>query len=466
MRRTAHGLLVAGLLSACATTAPAPDAPSHLEVVSGHQQLGTPGYVLADSLVVRLVTAAGAPVAGARVAWQAVDRDAVVSAGATATDADGIVRAAWRLGRDDGPQHAVATFANLPAATFEALAWSGDVLQAGGSPERQCGIFRDEVARCWEAPNATPATVVALDTDQRFFSLGYAIDRWCGSTRAGTIACFLEADLMPGGVFRPEAAPLHLVAAGVPPLTRIVGAGDPERGATWCGVALDQAVWCWGRNAAGQLGRGSSGADGGPAPVGAGFRGTAIAVTREAVCALDTVGAAWCWGDAADQVVPGGAPSPLPVAVPTVLRFVAIAADATGSVCAIAAGAGVVHCWGSNHGGGRGRSGQVASSEPVAIEGTDVFVALTADSDGFLGLTIDRFLVVWGGLVGAAADARPLRVLPGHVFGELFGGGGRGAVCLRAYPSGTRCVDRSGLARALTTAPTLPVLYGIPSGGP
>lgn len=454
-------LVAAFALVACADAPTGTTAPRELEAHAGLSQIGTPGFVLEQPVAVRLVDAQGNPVTDAMVTWVVEDREATIMPINDITDADGVSRATWRLGRDDGTQHVRATFGALESVRISALAASGNIAQAGGTPAHQCAAFVDEVVRCWEPPSDAPGRAIALDTDLRFTALGFANGRWCGATRSGQVACFEEADLTPGGQFRPDAAPVQILATGVPHFTRILGAGDPEIGETWCALSVNQAVWCWGMNDAGQLGRGTiGGASEAPQPV-EGLQAIAVAVTERAACALDATGAAWCWGESADGVVDASAPSPVPVAVPTERRYFAIAADATGSVCAVE-GNGTVSCWGSNRNGGRGRVGVGASSEPVPIEGTDPFQQIVSEGGGFLGITLDRFVVVWGGLQEAGIAARPVRVLLGHVYGEAFVGGGRGALCIRAYPDGTRCVDRVGLARALQAEQAKPVVWGVP----
>lgn len=430
--------------------------------MSGDAQVGAPGFELAEPLTVRVLDADGEPVAGAVVQWDSEDRDAALTPAQATTDGEGLAHTRWRMGRDDGLQRVHATVSNLPAARFEANARTGEITHAGGPLTRQCGRFVDEQVRCWSTPEDGPAAAVALETDLRFVSLGFAHDRWCGSTRGGAIACVLDQELSPGGVFRPDAAPVHVVAEGAPEFLRIDGAGDSEVGLSWCGVATDQSVWCWGRNDSGQLGAGTIGVDSDvPVRVAGGLRVIALAVTTGAACAIDVQGVAWCWGSVEQGVVHGAQASAVPVAVPTPRRFFQVAADGSGSVCALDAEQ-LAYCWGSNINGGRGRDGTAVSSTPVAIEGTDFFVGITGDDGGFLALTVDRTLVVWGGLTGTPFAASPARVLPQHVFGEIIPGGGGGAVCLRAFPSGTRCIDRVGAARALTTVPSGFLIYGVP----
>jgi hypothetical protein len=458
LRWSLAGLALAG----CGATPTAPDPITRVEIVEGDFQVGSPGYVLADQVAVRVIDAAGAPVVGAAINWAVEDRDAMVQPASSVTGTDGVARTAWRLGRDDGVQHLKATFANLSAARFTADARSGDVEQAGGSVHHQCGRFSDDVVRCWQSPGGGPAESIALDTDIRFATLAYAAGRWCGGTRDGNIACFDDGDLTPGGNFRPDAAPVQVVASGVPLFLKLAGTGDRELGRTWCGIAIDSKVHCWGRNESGEVGDGTvGGVRATPVEVAGPLRALSVALTPGASCAVDLDSRTWCWGSVADGVVDAPSDTPVPVPVPTTLVMVQIAADGTGSVCGFDAQL-LAYCWGSGRNGGRGRAGVGTSPVPVRIEGTEFFTSIGATTSGFLAVTVDRDLVVWGGLDGTAFTDGIAPVLDGFVFSAVLPGGGEGSICLQAYPSGTRCVDRVGLARQLETPQSAQLIHGVP----
>jgi hypothetical protein len=450
-----------GLLAACSSPTAAPSPSVHLTIVAGNDQVGAAAFHLMQPLLVRVVDGDGNPIAGASVQWSTSARGGELIPARSITNSEGIARAVWRLGRDDGLQYANASYLSAPAAQFQAIAASGDAIQAGGPRGRQCGVFGDGEVRCWTSPDRGPPEAIAIDTDLRFASLAFAVDRWCGGTLSGSIACIHDAELTPAGMFRPEAAPVHIVADGVPVMVRLGGAGTPERATTWCGQAINQTVWCWGNNDAGQLGRGSiGGSSDQPQQIASEMRIVSHAVTVGAACAIDVQGVAWCWGDSADRVVDSDSPSAVPVAVPTVHRFSQVAGDGSGAMCAVSELQ--VYCWGSNAAGGRGRTGLEASSEPVAVEGTMFYVSISGGSDGFLALTNDRTIVAWGGLP-AQFGARPVELIRDHVFASLLPGGGESR-CVRAYPVGTRCLDRVALARDASAAP--PRLYGVPGGAP
>ena len=456
-------VLLALLVAACGDSATAPAPVTSIAVRAGDGQQGVPGYVLAESLEVRVTDADGVPIAGARVDWTTSDRDAEISPAVGTTDAAGLARAAWRLGRDDGTQTATASFQALGAARFTAQSRTGDVTHASGTSAHQCGRFTDDTVRCWAGPDGGPANAVALDTDIRFTSLAFALGTWCGGTRTGSVACVDLADMLPGGVFRPEAAAVRLEATGTPLFIALAGGGDPEEGTTWCAIANDSRLWCWGRNEAGQAGIGTSGAPV-PAPtmVSGDFKATDVAVTDGATCALDLNGAAFCWGRVAEGMVDAAQDQAAPVPVPTTLRVAQVVTSGHGTACALAPDF-LVYCWGSDATGGRGRGGIGSGPVPEPITGTDLYVSLGATEEGFLAVTVDRDLVVWGAFVREQPATAPLRVLPGFVFRDLLPAGGSGVLCLRAYPVGTRCLDRDGVAHAARVNGLSARTYGVPA---
>jgi len=126
-----------------------------------------------------------------------------------------------------------------------------------------------------------------------------------------------------------------------------------------CALTGDGEAYCWGDNAAGQLGTGSTARAYAPVPVAGGLRFTMISAGDRHSCALDADGIAWCWGDAGAgalgrTTVPetcGGRPcSTVPRAVELSLRFTRVTASRGGTgmhTCGLATD-GVAYCWGSN----------------------------------------------------------------------------------------------------------------------
>jgi alpha-tubulin suppressor-like RCC1 family protein len=121
--------------------------------------------------------------------------------------------------------------------------------------------------------------------------------------------------------------------------------------------ALDGAgqAYCWGENAAGQVGDSSVVDRNAPVAVmqPAGVTFASISAGGDHSCALDGSGNAWCWGgDTYGQLGNGAAgASRIPVAVtmPSGVSFVSISADQV-KTCALD-GVGQSWCWGRNNSG-------------------------------------------------------------------------------------------------------------------
>ena len=152
---------------------------------------------------------------------------------------------------------------------------------------------------------------------------------------------------------------------------RSVSAG----GQAACGIALDGQLWCWGSNEHGVFGNGAPVAVydsrtgfGGNVPVasGSGARLVSVSVGWDHACGLDDEGTAWCWGrNAAGQLGDGTREA----------RFVPRPADGDHRYRQISAGFrttcaitqdGAALCWGDNNGAiGDGTTGTRLVPTPV-----------------------------------------------------------------------------------------------------
>jgi alpha-tubulin suppressor-like RCC1 family protein len=73
-----------------------------------------------------------------------------------------------------------------------------------------------------------------------------------------------------------------------------------------CGVASDNAAWCWGANGLGQLGVTGGANRLSPVGVSGGLELEAIHAGLAHTCALDLEGHAWCWGSNAQGQLGNG----------------------------------------------------------------------------------------------------------------------------------------------------------------
>jgi alpha-tubulin suppressor-like RCC1 family protein len=164
-----------------------------------------------------------------------------------------------------------------------------------------------------------------------------------------------------------------------------------------CDVLTNGTVKCWGSNARGQLGNGTTTDTGVPTTVKNLNNVKSVSVGGAFACALQRTGAVWCWGDnAADQLGRGGAGSAVPVAVS---GLTSVAAIATGiqTGCALITN-GTVKCWGANDVGELGNGGPVGASRstPATVAGLTGAVGIAGGLRHFCVLFGNGTVACWG----------------------------------------------------------------------
>ena len=168
-------------------------------------------------------------------------------------------------------------------------------------------------------------------------------------------------------------------------------------------------AYCWGFNASGQLGDGTTALKSVPTLVSGGlvFKNVSTPVAGQLVpptiaagydhtCGLITSGAAYCWGsDAHGQLGDGSATSSsVPVPVAGGLVFVTITAGESHS-CGLTA-AGVLYCWGSNARGQLGDGSTLDRSAPVLVSGGQVFRSVSAGDQHTCAVNTANVSFCWG----------------------------------------------------------------------
>lgn len=237
-----------------------------------------------------------------------------------------------------------------------------------------CAISNTGDGYCWGAPlgaipgvSGRPPNVLVpepLPLDPLAdVTVGYEIA--CAAT-AETRTAYCWGRIPPGVELGPdEPSPgIPKLVAGAPALA-VVSAGHKHA----CGIGLDGATYCWGRNSSGQAGVGAFSEDVAPpqAVVG-GYIFVSLAAHSPAhTCALDAEGRAYCWGaNAFGQLGDGTrAPTATPVPVTGGLRFHAISTGFA-HTCAIADD-GRAFCWGAGELGQLGTGLLADTAAPVPV---------------------------------------------------------------------------------------------------
>ena len=142
-----------------------------------------------------------------------------------------------------------------------------------------------------------------------------------------------------------------------------------------CALRDDGTVLCWGRNDAGQLGRGTLSPSAlAPAPVVGLSNASALVASAMGACAVRADGTVSCWGSN-ERGELGNGGGPLSASTPQpVTGLAAVAALATSAssqhVCALRTDGGI-SCWGDN------RARQIADSGTVLRAATPLRITLT-----------------------------------------------------------------------------------------
>ena len=170
-----------------------------------------------------------------------------------------------------------------------------------------------------------------------------------------------------------------------------------------------QAIYCWGKNAHGQLGTGAVSSTPSLSPVSVvmtltiGTSITAISAGAQHTCALLSNNSVDCWGDGSlgqmGNNLPNQTQNPIPVPVASLTTATAISAGGkadSGHTCALTSAGGVV-CWGANAYGQLGDGTTTDRNAPVGVSGlSSGVVALEVGINHSCALLTDHTVRCWG----------------------------------------------------------------------
>jgi Regulator of Chromosome Condensation (RCC1) repeat protein/regulator of chromosome condensation (RCC1) repeat-containing protein len=230
-----------------------------------------------------------------------------------------------------------------------------------------CGVTTSGDAYCWgsggglgDGTSSDRNVPTPVTGGLKFSQISVGFYYTCGVTTKGEAYCW-------GGnaYFNYTLAPIPIV----------VGLTFVSVSASWthtCGLATNGTVYCWGNNQVGQLGDGTTTSRQNLIPVAGGLRFTSVSTGNDGYsCGVTTSGAAYCWGlNAYGQLGDGTTSNKLvPTLVAGGLTFAAVAASTTpygAHTCGLTT-SGAVYCWGLNDHGQLGDGTTTQSLSPRLV---------------------------------------------------------------------------------------------------
>ena len=341
--------------------------------------------------------------------------------------------------------------------------------------DHACALFTDQTVQCWgdnvngqlgdgsTTNSTTPVPVAGISTAT---AISVGVSHTCALLADKTVKCWGYNQYGQLGNNSTTKATLPVGVSGIDGITvqaTAIVAGFRNS----CALLADETVECWGDNAYGQLGDGSTTKSLTPIPVAGITTATDIVAGYHHSCALLADETVECWGDNSSGQLGDSSTvsSTTPVSVSGIdgitVHATALAAGYYHN-CALLAN-GQVQCWGYNQDGQLGSS--IQSTTPVAVSGISAVTGITAGDSHSCALS-GGALQCWGynqnGQLGHGTAnqhyATPVAVMGISTAMEVKGGGLH--TCARLSSGAVQCWGYNlygQLGDGSTSSSTLPV---------
>jgi alpha-tubulin suppressor-like RCC1 family protein len=350
----------------------------------------------------------------------------------------------WCWGNDNSGKlgnGAIAGNQNVPGQIDDASTWKAIT----GGQNYFCAIKSDDTGWCWgqgsngrlgDGSGSNQASPVQIAGGHNWKVLSAGVDHTCGIKTDDTLWCWgsqTNGKVGNGLTSGSQATPVQVQVGNT---FKAVSAGSSFT----CAIASNNARYCWGNNNDSQLGSllvptafTEPVAIADPATYSAVSVASGTGASEAAVCAIRTSGALYCWGDNASGRLGNGTTTSTATATQVsgggVWKSVFVMAMSARHTCGIKDDD-TLWCWGSNNrgqlglgtvGGSQTTPQQVGTATWARVRG---YADMNNDSARTCGIRLDGSLWCWGaqtsGRLGngqmSGETGTPENIAPGETF--------------------------------------------------
>jgi len=271
-----------------------------------------------------------------------------------------------------------------------------------------CALRADGKAWCWgmngfgqlgDGTTTDRDAPVAVDGGLAFAAVSAGTYHTCGLTSGGVVHCWgwNVAGQLGDGTQADRSAPGP--GLGAPGGFVEVSAG----GAHTCGRTAGRAIWCWGDNGEGQLGDGTKASSVWPTPVSVPMPDTrdlvrfnAVSAGQAHTCALTSTNEALCWGSNAYGQLGDGTTTSRAAPVAVVGGPSAWLQVSAGRAHTCGRTVGAVYCWGANGSGQLGDGSTAGRVTPTRLSTQANFFEALSAGNGHTCALAPGPLSCWG----------------------------------------------------------------------